>query len=312
MLIASPSLMTDRADPRGPGHGVDVERFGAADAGLAHAAGDDGRVRGLPAAGGQDPVGGDHALEVVGVGFLAHQHDLLTAFGPGLGRRRVEDRATHRGTRRGGHAPGQQFTLGRPVELREHQQGQLRTGDAGQRLVHRDQVLVDQLPGDPERRRRGALADPGLQHPQLAALDGELDVAQVPVVRLQPAHHLDQLLVRRRVQGLEIVQRQGVPDPGDDVLALRVGQVVAVGAGPARRRVAGERDAGAAGLAEVAEHHRADVDGGAQVLRDALAASVQPRPVGVPRVEDGVDGHVQLLARVLRELVAGVLLHQRP
>ena len=31
----------------------------------------------------------------------------------------------------------------------------------------------------------GALADPGLQHPQLAALDGELDVAQVPVVVLQ-------------------------------------------------------------------------------------------------------------------------------
>ena len=37
--------------------------------------------------------------------------------------------------------------------------------------------------GDPERGGRGALADPGLQHPQLAALDGELDVAQVPVVR---------------------------------------------------------------------------------------------------------------------------------
>ena len=123
---------------------------------------------------------------------------------------------------------------GRPVELREHQQRQLRTGDPRQRLVHRDQVLVDQLPGDPERRRRGALPDPGLQHPQLAALDGELDIAQVPVVRLQPAHHLHQLLVRRRVQRLEIVQRQGVPDPGDDILALRIGQVVPVHAGSAR------------------------------------------------------------------------------
>jgi hypothetical protein len=36
---------------------------------------------------------------------------------------------------------------------------------------------------DPERRLGRALADAGLQHPQLAALDGELDVAQVAVVR---------------------------------------------------------------------------------------------------------------------------------
>ena len=53
------------------------------------------------------------------------------------------------------------------------------------RLVHVDQALVDELRGDPERGTRGALADAGLQHPQLAALDGELDVAQVAVVVLQ-------------------------------------------------------------------------------------------------------------------------------
>src|SRR3712207_7246331 len=52
--------------------------------------------------------------------------------------------------------------------------------------------LVDQLGGDPERRGGGALAHPGLQHPQLVALDGELDVAQVPVVRLQRRHDAEQ------------------------------------------------------------------------------------------------------------------------
>ena len=59
----------------------------------------------------------------------------------------------------------------RVVEAREHQLRQLRAGDPLQRLVHVDQALVDELGRDPERRRRGALADPGLQHPQLAALD---------------------------------------------------------------------------------------------------------------------------------------------
>ena len=38
---------------------------------------------------------------------------------------------------------------------------------------------------DPERGLRAALPDPALEHPQLAVLDRELDVAQVPVVALQ-------------------------------------------------------------------------------------------------------------------------------
>ena len=76
----------------------------------------------------------------------------------------------------------------------------------------------------------GALADPGLQHPELAALDGELDVAQVAVVVLELCHDRDQLVVGRLVDALEVGQRHGVADAGDDVLALRVLQVVAVDA----------------------------------------------------------------------------------
>lgn len=95
---------------------------------------------------------------------------------------------------------------------------------------------------------------------------------------------------------------------GDDVLALGVGQVVAVDALGAGGGVAGEGDAGAGVLAEVAEHHAADVDRGAQVVRDALLAAVEPGAVAVPGVEDGVDGEVHLLARVLREVPAGLAL----
>ena len=92
-----------------------------------------------------------------------------------------------------GAVAGRAGARGRAVEVREHQQRQLRTGHPGQRLVHGDQVLVDQLRGDPERRGRGALADPGLQHPQLAALDGELDVLDVAIVLLEQAADADEL-----------------------------------------------------------------------------------------------------------------------
>lgn len=96
---------------------------------------------------------------------------------------------------------------------------------------------------------------------------------------------------------------------GDDVLALGVGEVVAVDADRARGGVTGEGDAGAGVLAEVAEHHAADVDRGAQVVGDALLAAVQPGPVAVPGVEDGVDGEVHLVPRVLREVAAGLTQH---
>ena len=50
----------------------------------------------------------------------------------------------------------------------------------------------------------------------------------------------------------------------------------------------GESDSGAAGLAEIAEHHGANVDRGAQVLWNAFPPPVEPGPVGVPGIEYGV------------------------
>ncbi len=193
------------------------------------------------------------------------------------------------------------------VEPREHQVGELLAGDPAQGLVGVDQALVGHVDGDPERRLRGALADPGLEHPELAALDGELDVAHVAVVALERGHDPQQLVVRGPVDLGHVGQRHGVADAGDDVLALGVLQVVAVHALVPARGVPGERDAGAGGHAPVAEDHGLDVDRGAEVLGDPLLAAVQHGAVGVPGVEDRGDGEVQLLARVLGELPTGVV-----
>ena len=82
-----------------------------------------------------------------------------------------------------------------------------------------------------QRGGGGALAHAGLEHPQLALLDGELDVAHVAVVVLEDAR-------RRRSSSRPASSRPstclrsamglGVADAGDDVLALGVHQVVAV------------------------------------------------------------------------------------
>ena len=81
---------------------------------------------------------------------------------------------------------------------------------------------------------------------------------------------------------------------------------VAVGAGRAGARVAGEGHAGAGAVVAVAEHHGLHVDGGAEVVGDALAAAVGLGPGRLPAAEHGLDRAAELGLRVLREGGAGV------
>ncbi len=128
---------------------------------------------------------------------------------------------------------------------------------------------------------------------------------------LELPHDRHELVVRLLVQALEVGQGQRVANPGDNVLTLGVLQVVAVHALGPRGGVARERHAGARVGRHVAEHHRADVDRGAQVGGDALLTAIEDGTIGVPRVEDSPDSKVHLLARLLRELPARVFANDR-
>ena len=132
-------------------------------------------------------------------------------------------------------------------------------------------ALGDEVDGDLHHRLAGALAVARLQHEQLAVLDRELEVLHVAEVILEQLRDAHELGVRRRQLLRELGDRLGRADAGDDVLALRVGQELAVELGGAGRRVARERDAGRAVVAEVAEHHRLHVDRGAHRRRDVVA-----------------------------------------
>jgi hypothetical protein len=59
-----------------------------------------------------------------------------------------------------------------------------------------DQPLLDHVLGDDPLGQGGALADPRLEQPQLAALDRELDVAHVAEVALEGLHVVLQLSPR--------------------------------------------------------------------------------------------------------------------
>ena len=57
--------------------GVDMEALDAADAGRAHTASDNGGMARLATMARQDTLGGDHALQVIGVGLPTDQDNLM-------------------------------------------------------------------------------------------------------------------------------------------------------------------------------------------------------------------------------------------
>ena len=113
-----------------------------------------------------------------------------------------------------------------------------------------------------------------------------------------------ELLVHFRHDLLESLNLLRGADAGNDVLALRVDEVLAVELLLAGGRVAGERNAGAGGVAHVAKDHALDVDGSAPVRRDIVHAAVINRTRVVPGAENSLDGFHELYLRILRELDA--------
>ena len=180
--------------------------------------------------------------------------------------------------------------------------------DPGHGLLAGDEPLARHLDRNPERRRRGALARAGLEQVQPALLDRELDVLHVAVVGLEAVEGRDQLRVRLGQQPLHLRDRLRRAHARDDVLTLGVDEELAVQHRFAGRRVAREADARARALALVAEHHLDDVDGRADVVGDLVGVPVHLRARRVPRVEHGAIGTAQLLAGILREARADLLL----
>ena len=160
-----------------------------------------------------------------------------------------------------------------------------------------------------QRGGAGALAHAGLEHPELALLDGELGVAHVAVVLLELGEDAQQLLVHLREVLRERIEVFGVADAGDDVLALRVDEEVAVRLVLAGGGVAREADTGAAVVVAIAEHHRLHVDRSAEVVADALTDPIRDGAGAVPAAEHRFDGALELHQRILRERFPGLAAH---
>jgi hypothetical protein len=195
MVIVSPSPISAPPTAQRLALVVDGEAAGAGYAGPAHAPGDDGGVAGHAASGGEDALGGVHPVDVFGTGLGADQDHLVAALGPILGSVGVEHRLARGCARRGRKALGDDVARRSGIERRVQELVEGRRIDAKDRLLAGDQPFVGHVHRDPECRLAGALARAGLQHPQGAALDRELDVLHVAVMGFERVEDASKLAV---------------------------------------------------------------------------------------------------------------------
>src|SRR5581483_12214756 len=88
---------------------------------------------------------------------------------------------------------------------------------------------------------------------------------------------------------------------GDDVFALSIGQIIAVGLIRSGRRVPRESDAGSGRSAEIAECHGLHHDRSRHLLAKPLALTIDARALRTTRPEHSLDRSAQLRAWIVRD-----------
>ena len=119
---------------------------------------------------------------------------------------------------------------------------------------------------------------------------------------LQLVGDLHELLIALRQILLQLGDRLRSTDTCYHVFALRIDQIFSVNALGAGGRVAGESNAGAGGIAHIAEYHGLHVDSGSPIARNIIHPAVYDGARIVPGTEYCFYGLHQLILGILREI----------
>ena len=293
---------------------IDLDGVGTHDCRRTPTACHNGCVTHQATASGEDALADHHAVHVFGAGFATNEDDLFATL---VGLHCVvsgEVDPAHSSTWRRSETLGERLAL--VSELRMQHLIEMLGCDAGDGLGAADLPALIALAGalghvdgHLQCSSTGALADTGLQHPQLALLDGELGVAHVGVMTLETLEDGHQLGMKHWEVTLHVIEIFGVANTGNNIFALGVDEEVAVWLVLASGCVAGEADAGAAVLVAVTEHHDLHVYCGAEFVANALTNAIGNRASSVPAGEHGLNRATQLLHGILRECFAGGLFY---
>ena len=270
-----------------------------------HAAGNNGSVRGHTAANGQDALSGLHAFDIFGRSLKTDENYLLASAALSLGVLSGEYDLAAGSAGRSAEtlAHGGSGLERLSVELRMEQCVEVTGIDHQNGLFLGSHALVNEVAGDLESSLSCTLAVTGLEHIELAVLDGELHVLHISVVIFKDLANLVELSEGLGELLLHLGDVHGGTNAGNDVFALGVGKELAEEALVAGGGVAGERNAGTAVIAHVAERHRLDVNGCAPAVGDIVVTSVDVGSGVVPGTENGLDSAHELFLGIGREVL---------
>src|SRR5665213_904041 len=270
-----------------------------------------------------EDIHGMHAVNVFRTGFRADQNDVVAIRRELLGFIGGERHFAGGGARRRSEAGRDLFLRRFGIERGMEQLVERGGIDTAHRRFLIDHALAHHIDGDFQRRFRRALAAARLEHEELALLHREFHVLHVAVMRFEfladGAEFGEGFGHRLFHRGLAALlplahafgNRLRRTNTGDDILALRVDEKLAVQKMFARRWIAREGDAGGGGFAAIAEHHGLHVDRRAPIFRYVIEAAIGVGPRRMPGAEHGGDGAPKLIVNVVRKRLAQFLLHMR-
>ena len=130
-------------------------------------------------------------------------------------------------------------------------------------------------------------------------------------MRLEFVTQLNQLRILLRHLLVHFLQRLRCANTGDNILALRIGQVFTEHLVLAGTGITRESDAGCTIVAHVAEDHGADIHRSAvcHIRRDVEFATIIDRALAHPGTKDRLDRELQLQHYVLRKVLARLAMH---
>ena len=184
------------------------------------------------------------------------------------------------------------------------QGGKVAGVDHGNGFFFGNHALVNKVAGNLERSMSGTLAVTGLEHIELAVLNGEFHILHITVVVFKGAANVFELFKSFGELFRHLADGHRSTNTGNDVLALSIGKELAHKVLFAGGRVAGKGNTGAAIVAHVAEYHYLHVNSGAPRIWNIVVTAVNVRAGVVPAAENGFDSADKLLFGVGGEVCA--------